>query len=95
MKLKINKGILWLKILYTLYGFGIMISMPFYVLQLYSLGLDEEDISLIVGIVPLITMITTPLLGNLNQLIGKTVGSILVFITFLVSFYCIINDLLE
>ena len=66
MRFQINKGILWLKILYTLYGFGIMISQPFIVLQLYSLGLEEEDISLMLGIVPLITMITTPLAGKFD-----------------------------
>ena len=64
MKFHINKGILWVKILYSLFAFAVTISQPFFVLQLYSLGLKEESISWIVGICPLMTTVTTPLIGT-------------------------------
>ena len=37
--IKINREVLWLKIVYTLHGIGILIVLPFVSLQMASLGL--------------------------------------------------------
>lgn len=70
MKVSINKGVIWIKTLYTLYGFAIMIILPYFPLQMASLGLDEVDISLITGIVPILVTFSTPILGLLSDTIG-------------------------
>lgn len=64
IKFSLNKGVIWLKILYTLYGFGIMIILPYFPLQMASLGLNDVDISYITGVIPLVVTFTTPFLGE-------------------------------
>ena len=50
---KINKGVIWLKIVQALWSLGVMIIYPFINLQMASLGLNTEDISLVNGLIPL------------------------------------------
>ena len=61
---KINKGVKWLKIVQALWSLGVMIIYPFINLQMPSLGLNTEDISLVNGLIPLAIMITTPIAGR-------------------------------
>ena len=63
-KLKFNREVVWLKLVYTLHGFGILVVLPFIPLQMASLGLNAEDISLILGLIPFILTFTTPILGE-------------------------------
>ena len=61
---KINKSVIWLKIVQALWSLGVMIIYPFINLQMASLGLNTEDISLVNGLIPLAIMITTPIAGR-------------------------------
>jgi MFS family permease len=65
--LRINRGVLWLKIGYSLFGLGLIIVLPFVPLQMSALGLSDEDISLILGLMPVVTIFTLPLFGKLNS----------------------------
>lgn len=62
--LKINKGVFWIKVGYSLWGLGILCVLPYVPLQMSSLGLSTEDISLILGLMPLLIVFFLPISGT-------------------------------
>ena len=50
---RINKGVFWLKLGYGLFAMGLYTVLPFLALQMSNQGLSDEDISFILGIMPL------------------------------------------
>ena len=48
-----NYDIIWIKVAYAFFGFGMSMVLPFNSLQMASMGLTNVDISLMFGIIPL------------------------------------------
>ena len=67
-QLKINKGVFWLKVGYSLWAMATYIVMPFLSLQMSTLGLSDGDISLILGVMPFSLIFITPFIGKYLRL---------------------------
>ena len=59
----INRGVLWLKCGFFLWTFGMYGILPYINLQMHSLGLTNEDLGLIWGIMPFFIIPFLPLAG--------------------------------
>ena len=64
MNFKINKGVLWLKVGYSLWAMATAMVMPFIALQMSSKGLSDGDISLILGVMPFSLVFIMPFIGK-------------------------------
>ena len=63
-KWSINRGVLWLKVGFFLWTLGMYAILPYINLQMASLGLSEEDLGLIWGIMPFFIIPFLPLAGS-------------------------------
>ena len=67
---KINKGVVWLKVGYSLWAMATNIVMPFIALQMSNKGLSDGDISLILGVMPFTLVPIMPFIGMLGDKFG-------------------------
>ena len=67
---RINKGVFWLKLGYGLFAMGLYTVLPFLALQMSNQGLSDEDISFILGIMPLSLVFISPFIGMLGDKFG-------------------------
>ena len=82
MNFKINKGVLWLKVGYSLWAMATAMVMPFIALQMSSKGLSDGDISLILGVMPFSLVFIMPFIGKYRIIdSNKNVFLILTFIS--------------
>ena len=70
LNFKINKGVVWLKIGYSLWAMATNMVMPFIALQMSNKGLSDGDISLILGVMPFTLVPIMPLIGLLGDKFG-------------------------
>ena len=63
-KWTIIRGVLWLKVGFFLWTLGMYAILPYINLQMASLGLSEEDLGLIWGIMPFFIIPFLPLAGS-------------------------------
>ena len=68
--LNLNHGVIWIKVAYGLFGLGMILVFPYITLQMASLGLTNVDVSLLYGIIPLISMPFVPISGFIGDTIG-------------------------
>ena len=61
---RINKGVFWLKLGYGLFAMALYTVLPFLALQMANQGLSDEDISFILGIMPLSLIFISPFIGK-------------------------------
>ena len=61
---RINKGVFWLKLGYGLFSMALYTVLPFLALQMANQGLSDEDISFILGIMPLALIFISPFIGK-------------------------------
>ena len=60
----VNRGMVLIKVVYCTAYLGLVILLPYLTLQALTLGLTYEDISIIYGITPALTFMTSPLSGK-------------------------------
>ena len=67
---RINKGVFWLKLGYGLFAMALYTVLPFLALEMANQGLSDEDISFILGVMPLSLVFISPFIGMLGDKFG-------------------------